>query len=181
MTNSLMLRILAIALLTISMQTALAGNAEADFTGGTVFRFPTTTTETVDSAKLITRVERALSRYATGCAAHDEHAIADALTRFAVIEYPTTVVGRFVSVDAIAAEKCWAASALEPGRSHKSQFWIFPTREMNFVFVQYTLIVGTPGAAQSVQALALVELEGDRIARIRDYADPGYSGSSSDE
>jgi hypothetical protein len=181
MTTSLMLRILATALLSISMQPALAGKPEVDFTGATLFRFPTTTAETVDSAKLITRVERALSRYATGCAAHDEHAIADAFTRFAVIEYPTTVLGHFVSVDAIAAPKCWAASALEAGRLHTSPFWIFPTREINFVFVQYTLTVGTPGAAQSVQALALVELEGNRIARIRDYADPGYSGSSSDE
>jgi hypothetical protein len=121
------------------------------------------------SAPLIANVERALSRYAAGCGIHDENAGADVFTSFAVIEYASSVAGHFIGIDAIGAENCWAASALTDTRLSESPIWIYPTSEANDVFIQYTVVIGTGAAQHTVQDIALVEMAGDRIARIRDY------------
>jgi hypothetical protein len=124
------------------------------------------------SASLIAHVERALSRYAAGCESHDENAMADVFTSFAVIEYASSVAGFFVSTDAIAAERCWAASALTSTRLKESPILIYPTSDAHDVFIQYTVVIDTGAAQQTVQDIALVEMAGDRIARIRDYMSP---------
>ena len=48
----------------------------------------------------------------------------------------------------------------------------FPSSDANDVFIQYTVVIGTGAAQQTVQDIALVEMAGDRIARIRDYMSP---------
>ena len=170
MTNALMLRLLAIVLLTIGMQTALAGEAAGNITESALFRYPATTGGTLDSTNLMSRVERALSSYAAGCATRDEKAMAEVFTGFAVIAYASDIPGRFIGSDAITADRCWAASALTVTFPSESPIWIYPTSDPSDVMVQYTAVVGKGTAQHAVQDIALVEMAGDRIAQIRDYA-----------
>jgi hypothetical protein len=168
MTNASIQRLLAAALLTIGMQTALAGGS-GNLTASAPFRYATTPGGTVDSANLISRVERALASYATGCASRDEKAMAKVFTGFAVIAYASNIPGRFIAGDAITADRCWAGSALAGQFSSASPIWIYPTGDPNDVFIQYTAVVGTGTAQRAVQDIALVEMAGDRIAQIRDF------------
>jgi hypothetical protein len=171
MTNTLMQRLLATVLLTLSMQTAFAGGSLGeDLAESALFRYPATTSGTVDSANLISRVERALLTYAAGCATRDQKALAEVFTDFAVIAYASNIPGRFIASDAITADRCWAASALTVTFPSESPIWIYPTSDPNDVMVQYTAVVGTGTAQHAVQDIALVEMAGDRIAEIRDYA-----------
>jgi hypothetical protein len=96
--------------------------------------------------------------------------MAEVFTGFAVIAYASNIPGRFIASDAIAADRCWAGSALTGKFSSESQIWIYPTSDPNDVLVQYTAVVGTGTAQRAVQDIALVEMAGDRIAQIRDYA-----------
>jgi hypothetical protein len=170
MTNTLMQRLLATVLLTLSMQTAFAGDSVGeDLTQSALFRYPATTSGTVNSANLISRVERALLTYAAGCATRDEKALAEVFSDFALIAYASNIPGRFIASDAITAERCWAASALTVTLPSESPIWIYPTSDPNDVLVQYTALVGTGTAQHTVQDIALVEMAGDRIAQIRDY------------
>jgi hypothetical protein len=57
-------------------------------------------------------------------------------------------------------------------RSSDSSFVIYLTSEVNTLLVQYPLAVGSGNEARSIQDLALMEIDGNRIARIRDYAAP---------
>jgi hypothetical protein len=170
MTSALMQRLLATVLLTVSMQTAFAGDAAENTTESALFRYPATTGGAIDSADLISRVERALLSYAAGCATRDENAMAEVFTGFAVIAYASDIPGRFIASDASTADRCWAASALTVTFPSESPIWIYPTSDPNDVMVQYTAVVGTGTAQHAVQDIALVEMAGDRIAQIRDYA-----------
>jgi hypothetical protein len=154
----------------IGMQTALAGDAAGNNTESALFRYRATTGGTVDSANLISRVERALLSYAASCATRDEKAMAEVFTGFAVIAYASNTPGRFIASDAIAADRCWAGSALTVTSPSESPIWIYPTSDPNDVMVQYTAVVGTGTAEHAVQDIALVEMAGDRIAQIRDGA-----------
>jgi hypothetical protein len=116
------------------------------------------------------RVERALSSYAAGCAIHDEKAVAEVFTDFAVIEYASNIPGRFTASDAITVDRCWAASALTVPFPSESPIWIYPTTDPNDVMLQYTIVVGTGTSQHAVQDIAIVEMSGNRIAQIRDYA-----------
>ena len=124
------------------------------------------------TASLIANVERVLSRYAAGCETHDEGAIAGVFTRFAVIEYASSGSGHFVGTLATTAENCWAANALTSAGLKDRPIWIYPTSEANDVLIQYTVVIGTGATQHTVQDAALVEMAGDRIARICDYMPP---------
>src|SRR5579859_4649193 len=142
MTNALMPRLLAIVLLSIGLQTALAGDAAGNIAESELFRYPATTGGTVDSTNLISRVERALSSYAAGCATRDEKAMAEVFTGFAVIAYSSDIPGRFIASYATNADRCWAANALTVTFPSESPIWIYPTSDPNDVMVQYTAVVG---------------------------------------
>jgi hypothetical protein len=92
-----MLRLLATILLTISMQTIFASDAAGNITESALFRYPATRGGTVDSANLISGVERALLSYAAGCAIRDEKAMAEVFAGFAVIAYASDLPGRFIA------------------------------------------------------------------------------------
>ncbi len=156
----------------LGTQLTTAAEAEPVVTTALQFRPVTMAPDRSTSAPLIANVERALSRYASGCETHDENAIAGVFTSFAVIEYASSVAGLFVSTDAIAAERCWAAIALTSARLKESPILIYPTSDANDVFIQYTVVIGTGTAQKTVQDIALVEMARDRIARIRDYMSP---------
>jgi hypothetical protein len=120
-----------------------------------------------DTAALLGRVEHALLQYANNCETGDYASISQALTDTSVIEYMTAQPERVVSVDAAAAQNCWEGATLLKHAANL-HVWIFPTGYTNTVFVQYETADGAVSAKQSAEHLAMIEMDGLRIARIRD-------------
>jgi hypothetical protein len=170
--NKPVLKLLFAALAATLFQTAaLAAGDGAALNGVTGFTHAPGTPDTSGPRAGTAWVEQALRGYAAGCASGDEVALSNALTLFAVIEYPTAVPGRFTSVSAFDAPRCWPSPSLATGGA-ESKLTVFPTSEPDVFFVQYARTVKHPGEAHSMQALALIQMSGGRIALIRDFADP---------
>ena len=116
------------------------------------------------SAKLISRAERAINGFVAACAVRDARGLSDVTTSQVRVEYALDEPGTYLSMD---ASSLLAACAANNAGSRVSNLWIFPTNDANTVFVQYD--------AQSTETgshgqLALVELKGDRIARMLNFA-----------
>jgi hypothetical protein len=158
------------------IQLAHGAETYTPITTGPQFRAATIAPDRAASAPLIASVERALLRSDAACASHDDNAVAEVFTDFAIIEYQSSVVGQFVGISANTDEACWATSVLATSRVSGSSIWIYPTSEPNDVIIQYTAVVGSGTAQHTIQDLALVEMTGDRIARIRDYMPRVESG-----
>jgi hypothetical protein len=109
--NKRLISLMVASIVPLGAQLVLAAETEPVVTAGPQFRSVTMAPDRPTSAPLIANVERALSRYAAGCGTHDENAVADVFTSFAVIEYASSVAGHFIGIDAIAAENCWAAAS----------------------------------------------------------------------
>jgi hypothetical protein len=105
--------------------------------------------------------------YGKNCETGDHAAISQALTDTAVIEYVTAKPERVVSVDAAAAQNCWEGATLLK-HAASLHVWIFPTSYTNTVFVQYEIADGAVSAKESAEHLAMIEMDGFLIARIRD-------------
>jgi hypothetical protein len=117
----------------------------------------------VVSVDLIPRAESALLQYARGCATSNA-AGSDSLTDNAVIEYATAKTGRFLAVDAAYMDVCWEG-ATQMNRARDSHIRLYPTNYPNTVFAQFET-EDVPGVAR--EHLCLIEIDGKRIARIRD-------------
>ena len=116
------------------------------------------------SAKLISRAERAINGFVAACAVRDARGLSNVTTSQVRVEYALDEPGTYLSMD---ASSLLAACAANNAGSRVSNLWIFPTNDANTVFVQYD--------AQSTETgshgqLALVELKGDRIARMLNFA-----------
>jgi cytochrome c len=123
-----------------------------------------------NSARLISSAERAIDRFVAACAARDVRALSNVTTGEVRVEYALDDPGTYLSMDASSLVAACAANttAATPG-SRVSNFWIFPTNDPNTVFVQYD----APAEANdgtSHRQLALVEMRGDRIARMLNFA-----------
>jgi cytochrome c len=116
------------------------------------------------SAKLISRAERAINGFVAACVAHDSRALGGVTTNQVRVEYALDEPGTYLSMD---ASSLLAACAANNSGSHISNLWIFPTNDVNTVFVQYDAPSGESGSRGQ---LALVELNGDRISRMVNFA-----------
>jgi hypothetical protein len=141
-------------------------NIHASFSAEPVFERPQVALA-ADTTAVLGRVEQALLQYAKNCETGDHAAGSQTLTDTAVIEYVTTQPGRFVSVDAAAAQSCWEGATLLKHAANL-HVWIFPTSFRNTVFVQYETADGAVLAKESAEHLAMIEMDGYRMARIRD-------------
>ncbi len=111
---------------------------------------------------LISRTERALGGYVAACASGEGQALSRVTTDDLHIEYTLGEPGTYLVMDGGASSPvgCAAMAGLS---SRTSNVWIFPTNA-SVVFVQFD----TPTQRQ----LALVEMRGDRIARIVNLSAP---------
>jgi hypothetical protein len=129
------------------------------------------------SANLIARADRALRDYVAACSTGDDEAIARIVTSDAMVEYALEEPGTYLAVEAAAlsANRSGNGKQTGPG-AHISNLWIFPTPDSNTVFVHYT--IGSDGRSPAElpdsERLALLEMRGDRIVKIRNSrADAG--------
>jgi hypothetical protein len=131
------------------------------------------------NADAISRADHALRDYLLACSVHDAQAIGRAVTADAVFEYVLEEPGSYLTIDATSLRAhCAVEDRAGESPLRISNLRIFPTSDSNAVFVRYT----TPAVGDSPRAvdhselpattsehLALIELRGDRIAKLRDF------------
>jgi hypothetical protein len=124
------------------------------------------------NADVIFRADHAVRDYVLACYLSDGPAIGRAVTSDAVFEFALDEPGMYLSVDATSLRAhCAAAEPAEVSQVRISNVWVFPTGDANSVFVRYTIssaATSPPGTAGS-EHLALVDMRGDRIAKLRDF------------
>jgi hypothetical protein len=158
--NKSILGFAATVLLTISAHAGFA--AEATHVPATALA--------AANADLIARADRALRDYVAACSTGDEEAMARIVTSDAVVEYALKEPGTYLTVDAAALiAKCSVSSEPTGTVAQVSKLWIFPTPDSNVVFVQYTIAsdVRPPAEVTDSEHLAIIEMRGDRIFRMR--------------
>jgi len=122
------------------------------------------------SANLIARADRALRDYVAACSSGDIEALARIVTSDAVVEYALEEPGTYLAVEAAALSGNRSGSSKQTGTAaHISNLWIYPTSDSNVVFVHYTTRsnVRSPGQLPDFEHLALLEMRGDRIFKMR--------------
>jgi hypothetical protein len=126
------------------------------------------------SAKLIARAARAVRDYVAACATGNHEAVARIVTNDAVIEYVLEEPGTYLVVKATALSAAnLSGNARKTGtRAPISNLSIFPTNDSNVVFVHYTTSFDARSAAEHPDSehLALLEMRGDRILKIRNFS-----------
>lgn len=131
------------------------------------------TPQAAASADLIARAARALRDYVAARSTGDDEAIARIVTSDAVAEYVLEEPGTLLVVEraALNANRSGNSKQTRTG-AHISNLWIFPTSDSNAVFVQYTTSsdARSPGEPPNSEHLALLEMRGDRIAKIRNLS-----------
>lgn len=134
----------------------LAFGPTPDFAGG----LPATqsqTTVAAHNAEVVSRARRAFLRFTAACLAHDRSRIAQTVTDDVVLEYELPDPGITLTVDSDALDSLCSASAPGETTAQISGLLIFPMTDPNTVFIQYE------------GHMAIVQLRGDRIAKIRDF------------
>jgi len=122
-------------------------------------------------ADVIFRADHAVRDYVLACYLSDGPAIGRAVTSDAVFEFALDEPGSYLSVDATSLRAhCAAVESVEASQVRISNVWVFPTSDANSVFVRYTIssrATSQSGTAGS-EHLALVDMRGDRITKLRD-------------
>jgi len=129
------------------------------------------TPEAAASASLIARAGRALREYVAACSTDDE-ALAHTATGDAMVEYALAKPGTYLQVEAAALCANRPDGTLQTrSETHISSLWIYPTRDSNTVFVNYTIDfdVRSPSELPDSEHLALLEMRGDQIAKLRHF------------
>jgi len=134
------------------------------------------TPQAAASANLIVRADRALRDYVAARSTGDDAAISRILTSDAMVEYALEEPGTYLAVEvaALSANRSGNAKQTRSG-AHISNLWIFPTPDSNTVCVHYTTGSDVRSSAEpDSEQLALLEMRGDRIVKIRNSsADAG--------
>jgi hypothetical protein len=122
------------------------------------------------SANLLARADRALRDYVAACSTGDSGALVRIFTNDAVVEYALDEPGTYLTVEAAAlsANRVGNSQQTRAG-AHISKLQIFPTPDSNTVFVHYVISadVQTPDEVPASEHLALLEMRGDRIFKMR--------------
>ncbi|TLY79049.1 MAG: hypothetical protein E6K49_04490 [Gammaproteobacteria bacterium] len=166
--NRFILGVAATVLLTMTAQTGFAAEP---------VHVPATP-HAAASANLIARADRALRDYVAAYSAADDEAIARVLTSDAVVEYVLEEPGTYLEVEAAALSANRSGNAKQTEtRAQISNLWIFPTNDSNAVFVHYRTSSNarSPADRPDSEHLALLEMRGDRIVKIRNFS--AYAGT----
>ena len=122
------------------------------------------------NADLIARADRALRNYVHACSIGDSDALARILTSDAEVEYQLEEWGTYLKIEADALiANCSNYTKSSGTGAHISRLWIFPTPDSNVVFVRYTVgsDIRSPVQVLDSGQLAIIEMRGDRIFKIR--------------
>lgn len=109
------------------------------------------------NAEVVSLARRAFLHFTAACLADDRSRIAQTVTDDVVLEYDLPDPGITLTVDTDALDSLCAASAPATTTGQIADLSIFPMTDPNTVFIQYE------------DHMAIVQLRGDRIAKIRDF------------
>jgi hypothetical protein len=127
------------------------------------------TAASATAGQLSTNVQHALARFIAGCSAHDAQILDSVTTEDVRIEYSLDAPGRYLTLDAISlADDCGIDVA--SGGSSLRAMWIYPTNDQSVAFVQFDVTSDSSGALK--RQLALVEMRGEKIARLLSFSPP---------
>jgi hypothetical protein len=119
------------------------------------------------SAALLSRAERAFNGFVAACASGDAKEASSLTMRDLQLETQLDEPNGYPRLEARSMfTRCQAVGGR---RARVSNLWIYPTSDDTSVFVQYT--VKLPGTGPQAQ-LALLEMRGERIARLVTFANP---------
>lgn len=119
---------------------------------------------------LISRAERAFIHLLAACVSHDAPGLNSVTTSDVRIEYTLADPGTYLGMDASSLiAECAANTLAGNSESYVSNLWIFPTDDTNSVFVQYDAPARSAETVSHRQ-LVLVEMRGDRISRLLNFA-----------
>ena len=128
---------------------------------------------TAPSAKAVqlnTNVRDALTRFIAGCSSHNAQLLDSVTTDDVRIEYSLNVPGTYLTLDAISlADDC--GIDMESGGSHIRTMQIYPTNDEGVVFVEFDTTSDSSTVPLKRQ-LALVEMRGEKIARLLNFSPP---------
>jgi hypothetical protein len=130
------------------------------------------TPEAAASANLIARADHALREYVAACSSSDDEMFARNVASNAMVEYALGEPGTYLAVEAAALCANRSANAGQTrSAAHISNLWIYPTPDSNTVFVNYKIDsdVRSPSEPPDSEHLALLEMRGDRILRLRHF------------
>jgi hypothetical protein len=117
-----------------------------------------------------TKVQHALTRFIAGCSSHDAQTLNSVTTDDVRIEYSLDAPGTYLTLDAISlAADC--GINMESGGSRIGTMQIYPTNDENVVFVEFDTTSDSSMAPLKRQ-LALVEMRGEKIARLLNFSPP---------
>ena len=128
--------------------------------------------QTFEQTELIAAAERALRDCVAAYSTADPEAMMRAFTSDAIVEYALEEPSTYVLVEVAKLIAADIGSSMSPRSEVRiTSLWITPTNDRNSVFVHYTLSTNPPSSANLNESehLALIEMRGDRIARIRDF------------
>jgi hypothetical protein len=131
------------------------------------FRTPTTAISE-QSVELVERVQRAVVTLYNACRLHDQAGVEAILTPDGVVDYRLERMGTYLAADAAGlSATCEEGAADFSSASTLVDLWIFPTADANTVFIQYRSYADQASAGQLSDHLAVVEMRGDRISKLR--------------
>jgi hypothetical protein len=125
----------------------------------------------IQQAELIAASERALrvcvAAYSTG----DSKAMMRAFTSDSIIEYALEEPSTYLLLDVSELIAANISTTPPQAKMRITHLWISPTNDRNSVFVHYKLSPDPPSSANDCESehLALIEMRGDRIARMREF------------
>ena len=122
------------------------------------------------AVQLSTNVQNALTRFIAGCSSHDAQLLYSVTTDDVRIEYSLDAPGTYLTLDAISlAADC--GINMESGGSRIRTMQIYPTNDENVVFVEFDTTSDSSTVPLKRQ-LALVEMRGEKIARLLNFSPP---------
>jgi len=122
------------------------------------------------AVQLNTNVRNALTRFIAGCSSHDAQLLDSVTTDDVRIEYSLSAPGTYLTLDAISlADDC--GINMESGGSHIRRMQIYPTNDEDVVFVEFDTTSDSSPVPLKRQ-LALVEMRGEKIARLLNFSQP---------
>jgi hypothetical protein len=122
------------------------------------------------AVQLRTNVQDALTRFVAGCSSHDAQLLNSVTTDDVRIEYSLDTPGMYLTLDAISlAADC--GINMGSGGSHIRTMQIYTTNDENVVFVEFDTTSDSSTVPLKRQ-LALVEMRGEKIARLLNFSPP---------
>jgi hypothetical protein len=128
------------------------------------------TAASAQAVQLSTKVQHALTRFIAGCSSHDAQILDSVTTDDVRIEYSLDAPGTYLTLDASSLSTDCGLS-MEPGESHIGTMWIYPTNDENVVFVEFDT-TSASSIAPLKRQLALIEMRGEKIARLLNFSPP---------